>query len=279
VKFAVGVPNVRDYADPRLLMELARRSEAAGWDGFFVWDHLVYHDRGDAVVDPWVVAGAVGATTERVRFGVMVCALPRRRPWKVAREAATLDLLSGGRLVFGASIGSLPEDEYAAFGEDSQDRVRAEKLDEGLEILRGLWSGQPFAYRGRHYSVAQTVFVPTPAQRPLPIWVGGRWPNRAPFRRAARWDGVFPTHQEVGHTETMSPQQLREIVDYTLSHRERSEPFDVVMEGQSAADRAQAGAFVRRYGEVGLTWWVEKLGWFRGSVDQMRRRIEAGPPW
>jgi alkanesulfonate monooxygenase SsuD/methylene tetrahydromethanopterin reductase-like flavin-dependent oxidoreductase (luciferase family) len=263
MKFAVGVPNVREYADPALLVDLAARTEAAGWDGFFVWDHLLYHQRGDPVVDPWVVAGAVGATTERVRFGVLLCALPRRRPWKVAREAATLDRLSGGRLVFGAALGSLPEGEYAAFGEDHHDRVRAEKLDEGLEILRGLWSGELFSYNGRHYRVADTVFLPTPAQRPLPIWVGGRWPNRAAFRRAARWDGVFPTHREIAHPQTMSPEQLEEIVAYTLSHREGSTPFDVLMEGQSLGGRRDA-ALVRRYAGVGLTWWIEQLGWFRG---------------
>jgi alkanesulfonate monooxygenase SsuD/methylene tetrahydromethanopterin reductase-like flavin-dependent oxidoreductase (luciferase family) len=185
--------------------------------------------------------------------------------------------LSEGRLRFGAGLGSLREAEYAAFGEDASDAARAERLDEGLEIIRGLWSGRPFAYRGRHYTVAETVFVPTPVQQPLPIWVGGRWPNRAPFRRAARWDGVFPTHRDVGHAETMSPQQLQEIVDYTLSRRERSGPFDVVIEGQSPADPDEAGAVVRRFSDAGLTWWIEKLGWFRGPVDEMRRRIEAGP--
>ena len=104
--FAVGVPNVRDYGEPRLLLELALRAEDAGWDGFFVWDHLVYHDRGDAVADPWISVAAVAAATKRVRLGVMVCALARRRPWKVAREVATLDCLANGRVIFGAALGS-----------------------------------------------------------------------------------------------------------------------------------------------------------------------------
>jgi alkanesulfonate monooxygenase SsuD/methylene tetrahydromethanopterin reductase-like flavin-dependent oxidoreductase (luciferase family) len=278
VNFAIGVPNVRDYGQPRLLLELAVRAEEAGWDGFFVWDHLVYHGLGDAVADPWIAIAAIAAATERMRLGVMVCALARRRPWKVAREVATLDHLSNGRAVFGAALGSLPQGEFAGFGEDPDDRVRAEKLDEGLEIVRGLWSGEPFSYRGRHYAVAETVFRPAPRQRPLPIWIGGRWPNRRPFRRAARFDGVFPTHREVDLDQTMTPAQLAEIVGYVREHRERTGPFDVVMEGLSPADPTEARAVAAPYVETGLTWWVERLGWFRGSVDEMRERIGAGPP-
>jgi alkanesulfonate monooxygenase SsuD/methylene tetrahydromethanopterin reductase-like flavin-dependent oxidoreductase (luciferase family) len=277
VRFAIGVPNVRDYGRPRLLLELALQAEEAGWDGFFVWDHLVYHHRGDAVADPWMSIAAIAARTERLRLGIMVCALARRRPWKVAREVATLDQLSNGRVVFGAALGSLPQEEFAAFGEDPGDRVRAEKLDEGLDIIRGLWSGEPFAHRGRHYQVAETTFQPTPRQVPLPIWIGGRWPNTRPFRRAARFDGVFPTHQDVGLDQTMTPAQLTEIVQYTLMHRKQSGAFDVVMEGLSPADPAEAEAIIAPYTQIGLTWWVEKLGWFRGSVDEMRARIAAGP--
>ncbi len=278
VKFAIGLPNVRDYGRPRLLLELAVRAEEAGWDGFFVWDHLVYRGRGDAVADPWISIAAIAARTERVRLGVMVCALARRRPWKVAREVATLDQLSNGRVVFGAALGSLPQEEFAAFGEDPDDRLRAEKLDEGLEIVSGLWSGEPFSYRGRHYIVAETVFRPTPRQRPLPIWIGGRWPSRRPFRRAARFDGVFPMHRDVGLDQTMTPAQLAEIVEYTLRHRGQSGPFDVVIDGLSPSDRAAAQAVVAPYAEIGLSWWVEKLGWFRGSVDEMHERVAAGPP-
>jgi alkanesulfonate monooxygenase SsuD/methylene tetrahydromethanopterin reductase-like flavin-dependent oxidoreductase (luciferase family) len=272
------VPNVRDYGQPRLLLELALAAEEAGWDGFFVWDHLLYHGRGDAVADPWMSIAAIAASTERLRLGVMVCALARRRPWKIAREVATLDQISNGRVVFGAALGSLPQEEFAAFGEDPDDRVRAEKLDEGLEIIGGLWTGEPFSYRGRHYRVAETVFRPTPRQRPLPIWIGGRWPHTRPFRRAARFDGVFPTHRDVALDQTMTPAQLAEIVDYTLRRRLRSDPFDIVMEGFSPADPAEAEAVIAPYAQIGLTWWVEKLGWFRGSVDEIRTRIAAGPP-
>jgi alkanesulfonate monooxygenase SsuD/methylene tetrahydromethanopterin reductase-like flavin-dependent oxidoreductase (luciferase family) len=278
VRFAIGVPNVRDYGDARLLVRLATYAEEAGWDGFFIWDHLVYRERDDAVADPWVAVAAIAARTSRIRFGVMVCALARRRPWKVAREAATLDVLSGGRLAFGVGLGSLPYQEFAAFGEEASDRVRADRLDEGLEILEGLWSGEPFAYEGRYYSVAETIFTPSPIQRPLPIWVAGRWPNRRPFRRAARFHGVFATHADVGHSETMTPAQLREIVAYTQAHRRTSSPFDVAIEGLTPTDKEVAAATVVSYEPVGRTWWVEKLGWFRGSPVEMEARIAQGPP-
>jgi alkanesulfonate monooxygenase SsuD/methylene tetrahydromethanopterin reductase-like flavin-dependent oxidoreductase (luciferase family) len=281
VQFAVGAPNVGDYGDPRLLVELGLAAEAAGWDGFFVWDHLVYRDPQALVADPWVAIAALAASTERIRLGVMVCALARRRPQKVARETASLDLLSNGRLVFGAGLGSLAEEEFAAFGEDPSPRVRAEKLDEGLEILNGLWSGQPFSYRGDHETVAHASFVPRPVQQPrIPVWIAGRWPARPPFRRAARWDGVFPTHRDVGHGEMMSPDQVAEIVAFTRTHREDvNGSFDVVIEGQTEGrDPAADGERVERYRDAGVTWWIEKLDWFRGPLTAMRRRVDAGPP-
>jgi len=213
MRFAVGVPTVREYGDPPLLLELATSAERAGWDGVFLWDHLVYRP-GDPVADPWTTLAAIAAATSTIRLGVCMTILARRRPWKVARETATLDVLSGGRLVFGVSLGSLGQEEFEAFGEDPDPRVRAERLDEGLEIVSGLWSGEPFSFRGRHYRVDQTVFRPTPVQAPrIPVWVAGQWPNRRPFRRAARWDGVFPTHRDIGFNDLIPVEELEAIVD------------------------------------------------------------------
>jgi alkanesulfonate monooxygenase SsuD/methylene tetrahydromethanopterin reductase-like flavin-dependent oxidoreductase (luciferase family) len=276
-RYAIGLPNVGDYGDPRLLVELARRAEDSGWDGVFVWDHVAYRERGWPVADPYVVVSAIAAVTSRVRLGVMVSALARRRPWKLARETATLDVLSGGRLVVGVGLGSQAEEEFAAFGEDPDPRVRHERLDEGLEVVIGLWSGEPFAYAGRHFQIADSLFRPVPLQRPRPpVWIAGRWPARRSFRRAARYDGVFPTFQGVGQTETPTPEQLADVVRYTESHRVGpAGPFDVVVEGQSEAGGSD---WLAAYLAVGLTWWIEKLGWFRGPVDFTRRRIAAGPP-
>lgn len=276
MRCGVGLPNIGDYGDPALLLEFAGAAERAGWDGVFLWDHIVYREPGWPAADPYVTAGAIAATTERVRIGVLVTPLARRRPWKVARETASLDVLSGGRLVVGAGLGSQGETEFAAFGDDPDPRVRAERLDEGLEILTGLWSGEPFSHDGRHFRVAATVFAPRPVQRPRPpIWIAGRWPGRRPFRRAARYDGMFPTFKGVGPAEMPSPERLAEAIAYTRAHRETTTSFDVVLEGLS--DRPDP-ARVAPYEATGLTWWIEKLGWFRGPVEAMRERIERGPP-
>ena len=276
MRCAVGLPNIGDYGDPALLVELARAAEAAGWDGVFLWDHIVYREQGWPAADPWVTAGAIAASTERVRLGVLVTPLARRRPWKVARETASLDVLSEGRLVVGAGLGSQAHAEFAAFGDDADARVRAEKLDEGLEILTGLWSGEPFSFAGGHHRVEETTFLPRPVQRPRPpIWIAGRWPARPPFRRAARFDGVFPTFEGVGHAEMPPPERLAEALRYTLEHRRDDGPFDVALEGQSDGPDPER---VARYEAAGLTWWIEKLGWFRGPLDAMRERIDRGPP-
>jgi alkanesulfonate monooxygenase SsuD/methylene tetrahydromethanopterin reductase-like flavin-dependent oxidoreductase (luciferase family) len=258
-------------------VELARLAESSGWDGFFIWDHLAYRERNWPVADPYMSMAAIATQTSRVRVGVLLAALARRRPWKFAREMATLDVLSGGRLVVGVGLGSQAQEEFAAFGEDPDPPRRHELIDEGLDIVCGLWSGEPFAYEGRHYHVAESLFLPTPIQQPRPpIWIGGRWPTRRSVRRAARFDGVFPTFAGIGHTELPTPEQLKAVVEYTEAHRTgEATAFDVVVEGQSDG---RDDKLLDPYREVGLTWWIEKLGWFRGPIDVIRRRIERGPP-
>jgi alkanesulfonate monooxygenase SsuD/methylene tetrahydromethanopterin reductase-like flavin-dependent oxidoreductase (luciferase family) len=276
VRCAVGLPNVGMYGDPVLLVDLAREAERAGWDGVFIWDHVAYRERGWPVADPYMTIAAIAALTTRVRLGVLVTALARRRPWKFARETATLDVISQGRLVVGIGLGSQGREEFEAFGEDPDPAARAVRVDEGLEILTGLWSGTPYSHEGEDFRVEETVFLPTPVQRPRPpIWIAGRWPARRPFRRAARWDGVFPTFEGIGHADRVSPDLLREAVQYTLSERESDGAFDVVLEAQSEGPDAE---LVASYADAGLTWWIEKLGWFRGPLECTRQRIERGPP-
>jgi alkanesulfonate monooxygenase SsuD/methylene tetrahydromethanopterin reductase-like flavin-dependent oxidoreductase (luciferase family) len=205
-----------------------------------------------------------------------VTPLARRHPWKLARETATLDHLSGGRLVLAVGLGYPPDAEFAHFGEDPDARVRAEKLDEGLDILAGLWRGKSFSFEGKHYHVGKSVFLPAAVQKPrIPIWVGGIWPKKAPFRRAARWDGVFPL--KAGGP--MRKKDLEEILAYLKTHRTASGPFDVVLTGTTPGNEpARARRIVSPFVDAGLTWWLESLFGRRNSIEAMRARIRQGPP-
>jgi alkanesulfonate monooxygenase SsuD/methylene tetrahydromethanopterin reductase-like flavin-dependent oxidoreductase (luciferase family) len=276
---AVGVPCVGPFGDPRLLVDLAVATEEAGWDGFFLWDHLLWSDPAGHVADPTVVISAVAARTERIRIGIMVNMLARRRPAKAARETVTLDVLTGGRLTVGAGLGSLPA-EFTAFGESADPRVRAARLDESLHLLDAFWSGEPVTFHGEYLTATGVTMLPRPVQRPrIPVWCGGRWPAKPPFRRAARWDGVMPVHADYGLGETMPHDELRAVIAYTREHRTAAGPFDVALEGRTdgaAADRG--GRLVTSYASAGLTWWVEALGWWRGTPADAMNRVRQGPP-
>jgi alkanesulfonate monooxygenase SsuD/methylene tetrahydromethanopterin reductase-like flavin-dependent oxidoreductase (luciferase family) len=267
------------FGGPALLVDLAVAAEQAGWDGFFLWDHLLWRDPQWHVADPTVVISAVAARTERIRIAVMVNLLARRRAAKVAREAVTLDVLSGGRFIIGAGLGSLPA-EFTAFGESADPWVRAAKLDETLSLLDALWSGQPVTFHGEHLTATDVTMLPRPVQRPrIPVWCGGRWPNKPPFRRAARWDGMMPTHSDYGVGETMPPADLRAAVQYTLGHRTGAGPFDVALEGRTDGSAADRGArHLAPYVHAGLTWWIEALGWWRGTPADAMTRVRQGPP-
>jgi alkanesulfonate monooxygenase SsuD/methylene tetrahydromethanopterin reductase-like flavin-dependent oxidoreductase (luciferase family) len=263
IRKAVGLPNLNEYADPALLVHLAQLAERAGWDGCFIWDHLIYRDPPTPAADPQVVLGAIAATTSRIRIGALLTPLARRRPTKVARETVTLDVLSDGRLVFGAALGWSGTEEFEDLGEPGDARVRADKLDEALHVIQRLWSGETVTHEGPHYTVRDVQFIPA---RTIPVWIGGVWPNKRPFRRAARFDGVFPLVPDV---DTMTPEQLAEIVAYTRQH---GTPRDVIIEGNSDGDRAGLADY------TDLTWYIEKLGWWRGSAADSERVIRRGPP-
>jgi alkanesulfonate monooxygenase SsuD/methylene tetrahydromethanopterin reductase-like flavin-dependent oxidoreductase (luciferase family) len=272
VRYAVGLPTVGPFGDPALLVDLAVAAETAGWDGVFWWDHVLYHDRGWAVVDPTVVAGAVAARTRRIRLGTLMTALPRRRVPKLAREIATLDRLSGGRVVFGAGLGSM-DAEYADLGEDPDPRARAARLDAGLTALAGLWAGGAVDLGGER----PVAMRPAPVQRPRPpVWCAGRWPTRAGFRRAARWDGSMPTFAGYGRERPVPVGSFAEVVGFLRECRGDLRGFDVALEG--ATDGVSGAGVVAPYAAAGLTWWVEAMGWWRGGVGHARDRIAAGPP-
>jgi alkanesulfonate monooxygenase SsuD/methylene tetrahydromethanopterin reductase-like flavin-dependent oxidoreductase (luciferase family) len=259
----------------RVLAELGVAAEEHGWDGVFVWDHVLYREDGWAVASPTVALAAIAARTSRVRLGALMTALPRRRVQVVARETVSLDVLSEGRLVFGAALGSMDE-EYTAFGEEASLRDRAARLDESLDVLDQLWSGETVRFQGRKVAAQDVRMLPTPVQKPrIPVWCAGRWPSTAGFRRAARWDGVMPTHADYGRTSIMPPDELSAILGVVEEERGGLDGFDVALEGHTAPGDAQQ--VVAPYAEAGLTWWVEAMGWWRGGLDETRSRIAVGP--
>ena len=257
-----------------MLAELAHEADETGWDGFFIWDHLLWTDPTDQpVVEPWVAMTAIAMATERIRFGPMVTPLPRRRPWQLARQAASLDRLSGGRLILGVGIGGDWYGDYRRFSEPTNPRAHGAMLDEALTVLAGLWSGEPFRFRGDHYSVEETRFLPTPVQQPrIPVWVAGRWPGTKPFRRAARWDGVFPLSKP--HNGPLETGEYRDMLAYIRQHRQVQTPFDVVtVSGPAESNSAE----ISRRGEAGVTWWC--VGLRPGvSTEQIRDTIRRGSP-
>jgi alkanesulfonate monooxygenase SsuD/methylene tetrahydromethanopterin reductase-like flavin-dependent oxidoreductase (luciferase family) len=222
-----------------------------------------------------------------MRIGTLLTPVPRRRPWKLARETVSLDRLSNGRLILGVGIGDPAQWEYGLFGEETDAKIRAQQLDEGLEILNGLWSGELFGFKGTHYQLDEVRFLPRPIQQPrIPIWVGGWWPNKPPMRRAARWDGVCPG-KAYG---SLSVDEWRDILAYIHAHRTDDGPFDAVCFGTThGLDRQADAQHVAAYAKVGCNWWVEDINpwhlgrsweepWTPEDSINMRERVRQGPP-
>jgi alkanesulfonate monooxygenase SsuD/methylene tetrahydromethanopterin reductase-like flavin-dependent oxidoreductase (luciferase family) len=249
--------------DPRAAAELAALAEGAGWDGVFTYDAIAIGP--SPMYDPWVVLAAMAMRTERVRLGAIVFAPARRRPWKLAREAATLDILSDGRLVLPVGLGALDDAGFGNVGEAVTPRTRARRLDETLAILDGLWSGEPFGFEGEHYRFGPMTFLPRPVQRPrIPIWVVGAWPHERSMRRAVRWDGLIVQAQGPDGGPASGLDALPRIVDWVRRERPpelRERPFEVVVDGVTPADDAAAAAAIARaHAEAGATWWIEADG-------------------
>lgn len=262
------LPIFGELSDPRRVAELAAEAEAAGFDGVFVWDHVLYRDPVVDIADPWITLAAIACATDRIRIGPMVTPVPRRRPQKLARETVTLDHLSGGRLVFGAGLGGDPGRELTALGEQTDPVARGALLDEGLALLEAMWSGDEIDHGGPTFRAEGVRFRPTPVQRPrIPVWLAARYPHRRPVRRAARFDGLFPIGLD-------HPDDLRELLDVVKVHRPpdlADRPFDVAVQGT-------AGAPVAGWAEAGATWWLVRFDPFTVTAAEVRAAITAGPP-
>jgi len=262
--------------DARTLAELAHEAEEVGWDGVFYWDIIFGND-------PWVALAAVAMRTERIRMGTMLTPVSRRRPWKLAGETVTLDHLSNGRLILPVGLGA-PDTGFDKVGEETDRKVRAKMLDEGLDVLTGLWSGQRFSYSGEHYHIQDVTFSPTPLQSPrIPIWVVGAWPRMKSMRRVLRYDGVLPMKMnDDGSFTEMTPADIQAMKTFIDEQRSQTSPFDIVMEGETPGDdHEKAAAIVRPLAQAGVTWWLEAV-WAspqtRGGLEGMRTRIKQGPP-
>ena len=263
------LPIFDELADPLVVARLAAEAEEAGWHGFFVWDQVRWREPVVDVADPWITLAAIAMATERVRLGPMITPLARRRPVKVARETATLDRLSNGRLTLGVGLGSDQfASEFSITGEELNDRRRARMLDESLEILIVAWSGEPVHHRGEHYTVEGMRFLPRPVQRPgVPVWVAGSDGKGKPLRRAARHDGFFPMNLE--HPDQLA-EMLAELTAVRRDAGKAGEPYDVVAALLPGRDPAP-------YAEAGATWWLVEFPSDSVSVNQVRGVIRDGP--
>jgi len=283
VRYGLSLPNGGECGDPRFLLELAERGEAAGWEGLFLEDYITYQgDPHAPTCDVWTTLGSIAVRTRRMVLGTSVTPLPRRRPWKVAREAVAIDQLSDGRFVLGLGIGDagdhvVTDASLSHFGEVLDRRSRAEMLDEGLAIIDGLWRGEPFQFRGKHYQIEEVTFLPRPVQQPrIPIWVGGGYPLPGPTRRALRWDGSFLYKLDAtdGGEATEGVMSADDVRRLRALAGDRS--FDIAVGGARRgkdvdAERVHIGA-IR---DAGATWWIE---WIPPSDrDTMRRSVDIGP--
>ena len=264
MRFGLFLPVFGDLAEPAVVALLSAEAESAGWDGVFVWDHVAYAEPVTDIADPWITLAAMACATSTVRIGPMITPLPRRRPVKVAREVASLDRLSGGRLTLGVGIGGDNSGELSGCGEQPDAKLRGEMLDEALDILAVAGSGAVLEHRGTHYVADGFTVLPRPVQPHVPVWVAARWGNPAPLRRAARHDGVFPIGLE-------TPDQLASLVAQVTRMRATDGPYDVAVGGPVDLDP-------RPWAAAGATWWMTGFSPYTLSEGEVRAAVTAGPP-
>ncbi|MEI8409006.1 MULTISPECIES: LLM class flavin-dependent oxidoreductase [unclassified Kribbella] len=265
MRHAVWIPLFDELADPLVVARLAASAEEAGWDGLFVWDQLWWRPPISAVADPWITLAAVAVATERLRIGPMVTPVARRRPVKLLRETTTLDVLSNGRLTLGVGLGGDRfAGEFSRSGDEVDDRVRAEKLDECLAILTAGWSGETVDHHGKHYLVDSVRFEPRPVAGRIPIWCAGFPGNLKPIRRAARYDGYFPVN-------LTSPDQVASAVAVLESERGSLDGFDVVIALEPTTDG-------RPWAAAGATWCLTDCDPASLRLADVQAVATSGPP-
>jgi len=287
MRFSINLPNFGDFADARAVASVAAAAEQTGWDALFVWDHVVHNKRqrtGQPFGDPWMLLTAAALATSDLKLGTLVTPVARRRPEQLARQVATLDAVSSGRVIFTAGLGGPIEDEFGSFGDITDPVVLAERLDEGLRLLARYWSGETVTHDGPHYQVRDVTLLPATVQRPRPpVWIGGYWPHRRPMQRAARWDGVVPLFTTARHGQVPPVDQVRDLVAYVRQHRNDrpDDPFEIVVGGASPGDVIKARDLIAPLADVGATWWDERqlqAGDDFHRLTPVMRRVAQGPP-
>ena len=278
MKFNINLATFDYLSDVNVLVDLAVDAEKAGWDAVFLWDHvnLIFEEfgwGGGAHIDPWIALGLIAERTESVLLGTCVTPIARRRPTKLAREILTLHQLAGNRLIFGAGSGGSPS-EFDELGDEGDLKVRAEMLDEGLQLLKELWSGEDIDHQGKHYQVKSPTFVPGGVD--IPIWLAATWPNMKPLRRAAQYDGVVIVRDDLA--TQLNPQEVFEATQYVSEHRDSDEPYQLCITASTTDDSQADLAYAQAIEEAGANWWQEPGNPAAESLDQLRARIRRGPP-
>ena len=273
LKYGLALP----YGTARTVAKLSQLAEEAGWDGCFL---------GDAIwcEDPMIALAAAAMTTSRIRLGTMIIPVPLRRPWKLASESVALDRLSDGRLVLGLGPGAVWMGWQSFPDEVTDNRSRAEMLDETIDILTLLYQRKQFDYDGKHFHLKLTLmdemhYPPKPVQQPrIPLWVVGVWPRKKSMRRILKCDGVFVEKRGPdGKPEDATPADIREIKAYVDANRTLTTPFDIITSGKtSGLDRSQLQDTLMPFMEAGATWWIEGL--WGESEEKVIERIRLGPP-
>jgi alkanesulfonate monooxygenase SsuD/methylene tetrahydromethanopterin reductase-like flavin-dependent oxidoreductase (luciferase family) len=275
MKFGLDVATTGDWSDPRRLTALAVDAEQAGWDGFFVWDIFLADDDAVPVADPWIALALIASATSRIRIGALVTPLPRRQAWEVARQTATLDVLSDGRVTFGAGLG-WREAEFERLGLPSDRRTRARQLDESLYLVDRFWSGEPTSLNGDYYRIDSVQLLPRPVQRPrIPVWLATGWPHVAPLRRAIGWDGAYLMTQHQGTNLRIAPDDVREVAALVAAERSSLEPFDIAVNVFTLEEPDDGVAITAAMASAGATWTIELTP---PTFEEHRDLVRRGPP-
>ncbi len=278
MKFGFIIPG----GSSQQIVKLAAETEKAGWDGVFYYDDI-YTDSKTEMSAAWPIMAAIAVSTKKIKFGSILTAIGRRRPWEVARESVTVDQLSNGRLILPTGLGWVGDGAYTKAGMESDRKIRAELLDEGLEIIDGLWSGKPFAYKGKHNHIKTMTFIPRPVQSPrIPIWVVGAWGKSKSVLRVLKYDGLIPVIKKPdGSHEEVRPKKIREMKEFVSTKRKIRgncrKDFDIIKDGVTPSNERKAGEIVEPFAEAGATWWTEIM-WGTKKYQKVLERVQAGPP-